>query len=165
MVKPSAFVKMSGSLVKNPAVIGWLKWLGEIYFVVVCIGGGEQINKAFKERGWPINFGPLGRITLTVEEKRLARDVLEQNQDVVQDQLDAAGVHARVIIPVEDIGGVLCHVNGDVLLLAAYLGFDKLFILTAESQVETKKLWLKDVVKVFEAIEKGDLDKIEVVGF
>jgi len=165
MTKPNAFVKISGNLLENPAVIEWLMLLSKDFYVAICIGGGEQINEAFAKQGWPIKFGPLGRITLTLEERQLARDVLEQNQAMVQDMLDSRGIAARAIIPVDDIGGVLCHINGDVLLLAAYNGYDKLFLLTLESRVEKKKAWVKSLTEVFESIEKGDLNKIEVIGF
>jgi len=174
MAKPSAFVKISGSLLGNPAVIEWLRELTKIYFVAVCIGGGDQINEAFKQRGFPIIFGLLGRITVSLEERQLARDILEQNQAFVQDLFDENGISARAIIPVEDIGSVLCHVNGDILLLAAYNGYDKLFLLTTKDRVKKKRLWLQRVARVFAVIAQGDsieqkkkpkLDKIKVVGF
>jgi len=44
-----------------------------------------------------------------------------------------------VIIPVLDIGSVLCHVNGDIFALTAYQGFDKIYILTLQSREEQKK--------------------------
>lgn len=162
MARPNAFVKISGNLLQNTAVEKWLRTLAESYFVVVCIGGGEQINEAFSEREWPVRFGPLGRITTSLPERQVARDALEQNQAAVQDMLDEKGINARVIIPVEEIGGVLCHVNGDVLMLAAYLGFDKLFLLTLTERVERKKEWLQ---KVGKALGEAELCKIEILGF
>ncbi len=45
------------------------------------------------------------------------------------------------------------------------LGFDKIYLLTLKGNEEKKELWLEEVAKAFEAIEKGKLDKIEVVGF
>lgn len=177
MARPNAFVKISGSLLGNPAVLEWLRELARFYFVVICIGGGEQINKAFEAKGIPINFGPLGRITRSFVERQIARDILEKNQAITQDLLDEEGVNARVIVPVMEVGGVICHVNGDAMILTAYLGYDKLFILTTEDKVEQKKLWLEQVAEVFSVIEKGKidntepvtekktLDKIEVIGF
>lgn len=165
MAKPNAFVKVSGNLLENEEVLEWLREHGKKYYLVICIGGGEQINEAFREKGFEIKFGPLGRITNSLAERQLARDVLEQNEAIIQDMLDEKGISARVLIPVDDVAGVLCHVNGDIKLLSAYLGYDKLFLLTPKDRVEKKELWLKDVAKVFEVIEKGDLDKIEVIGF
>lgn len=165
MAKPNAFVKISGNLLENTKVIEWLRETGEHYSVVVCVGGGEQINKAFEKGEHRIEFGPLGRVTHSLAERQLARDVLERNEALTQDMLDDNGISARAIIPVKDIGGVLCHINGDVMLLAAYNGYDKLFVLTLKSRVEAKKLWVKKLTGIFETIEKGDLDKIEVIGF
>lgn len=165
MAKPNAFVKISGSLLEKHEVLEWLGELGKKYYVVVCIGGGEQINKVFKERGFEIKFGPLGRVTQTLEERQLARDILEQNEAVVQDMIDRERINARVIIPVDYVANVLCHVNGDVKMLAAYNGFDRLYELTPKDNVGRKRRWLKRVVKCFESIGEGELDKIQVVGF
>jgi len=165
MAKPNAFVKISGSLIEKEEVLEWLKNISKQYFVAICIGGGRQINEAFKERGFNVRFGPMGRITKTLEEKQLARDVLEKNQAVIQDMVDEMGISARVIIPVDDVATVLCPVNGDVKVLAAYNGYDKIFILTSKERARKKRLWVKRVAKVFEVIERGELDKIEVLGF
>lgn len=164
MAKPNAFVKISGNLLENEAVIQWLHELTKRFFVAICIGGGEQINEAFRDKGYPIKFGPLGRITESLTERQLARDVLERNQATVQDLLSDRGINALVIIPVDDVASVLCHVNGDVKLLAAYNGYDKLFLLTLKSRVEQKRLWLQNINKVLGS-GHGSLDKIEVVGF
>jgi len=165
MNRQNAFVKISGNLLDNLQVLDWLKELAKNYFVAICIGGGEQINEAFKQADYPIVFGPLGRVTRLLEERQLARDVLERNQAQIQDMLWEKGIAAQVIIPVVEIGGVLCHINGDIMMLAVYLGYDKLFLLTTKDRVEKKKLWILQVAEVFEAIEKGELDKIEIVGF
>lgn len=166
MAKQNAFVKISGNLIEKEEVLEWLKELARQYFVAVCIGGGEQINQAFQERGFKSNFNPLGRVTKTLEERQLARDVLEANQAFIQDMLDEKGISARVIVPVDDVATVLCHVNGDVKVLQAYQGYDKLFILTLKDRVEKKKAWMERLAGVFsESIEKGSLEKIEVVGF
>lgn len=165
MAKPNAFVKISGNLLEKEEVIEWLKELSKQYFIAICIGGGEQINEAFKEKGFNIKFGPLGRITESLEERQLARDILEKNEALTQDLIDEKGINARVIIPVETIATVLCHVNGDVMALSVYNGFDRIFLLTLKDRVEKKRLWVEEVAKIFEVIEKGKLDKIEVIGF
>ena len=165
MAKPNAFVKVSGDLLQNFKVLAWLKRLGEKYHVVICIGGGKQINKAFKKMGFKIKFGPMGRITRTLKQRQLARDILEQNEAAIQDMIDKKKIHARVIIPVDYVATVLCHVNGDVKMLAAYNGFDKLYELTLAENVGKKRIWLERIAECFESIEKGKLDKIEVLGF
>ena len=165
MAKPNAFIKMSGNLLDKEEVLEWLKKISKEYYVVICIGGGKQINEAFIKRGFKIRFGPLGRKTDSLDEKQLARDVLERNQATIQDLIDEKGIIARVIIPFLEIATVLCPVNSDVMALAAYIGFDKVFILTSLEIEKKKKRWVKAVAKVFEVIQKGGLDKIEVVGF
>jgi hypothetical protein len=78
----------------------------------------------------------------------LARNILEQNQARVQDLLAKNGIKAVVIIPVLDIGSVLCHVNGDVYVLMAYLGFDDLYVVTYESRKADKEKAFKDLRRV-----------------
>lgn len=167
MAKPNGLVKISGNLLENEKVLEWLKELSKHFSLAILIGGGKQINEAFKKRGFENNFTPMGRVTESLDKRQLARDILELNQAVIQDLIDepARDIHARVIIPVMDIATVLCHVNGDVYVLAAYNGFDKIFVLTEESGVEKKRAWLKQLAKCFEHIEKGELEKIEVIGF
>lgn len=165
MAKPNCLVKISGNLLENVKVLSWLKEKSKEFSLVILIGGGEQINTAFMEKGFNIKFCTLGRVTETLVERQLARDVLENNQANIQDQLDWQGISARVIIPVMNIATVLCHVNGDVYVLAAYNGFDQIFILTGKRGVGKKRQWLEQLAKCFEHIEKGELDKIKVVGF
>jgi len=165
MVKPNAFVKISGNLIEEEGVIEWLREVSRRYSLVILIGGGEQINAAFRKRGFNIKFGPLGRVTESLEERQLARDVLEKNQALIQDMIDKEEISARVVIPVRDIATVLCHVNGDVEVMAAYNGFDRIFLLTLKDKAEKKRLWVEKVAEIFEVIEKGKLDKIEVIGF
>jgi hypothetical protein len=165
MAKPNAFVKVSGNLLENALVIGLIREVAKAYSVVVCVGGSEQINKAFEEGEFQIKFGSLGITTHTLAERQLARDVLERNEALTQDWLDDNGISARAIILVQDIGGVLCHINEDVMLLAAYNGFNKLYIITEKSRVDSKKLWLKKLAEAFETTGEGELDKIEVIGF
>src|SRR3989344_4712810 len=139
MSKRNCFVKISGDTI-NDNVLKWIKGLSEEYFVVVCAGGGTQINKAFTEAGLSVGkFGPLGRETASLEEKQLARDILEKNQVEIQNRLYDLGVSASVVIPVIEIGSVLCHVNGDHFAISVYHGFDILYIVTTNDRLEKKK--------------------------
>ena len=154
MGRQTALVKVSGDLCQREDVIEWIRKLSAEYFVVILVGGGTQINEAFKRAGFKVaKHGPLGRETEVFKESQLARDVLEENQEKVQDLLALRGVMATVVIPVLDIGSVLCHINGDIYILTAYLGFDRIFVLTYESRVKEKKLAFKKY------------PKIQVVGF
>jgi acetylglutamate kinase len=118
-------------------------------FVVICVGGGTQINEAFKKAGLDVGtHGPLGRETKSFRERQLARDILEENQARLQDRLAKERIVATVIIPVLDVGSVLCHVNGDQFVRTVYLGFDNLFIVTTPDRIEKKKLEFADLPKV-----------------
>lgn len=147
MARRTAFVKISGDLIDKESVLQWLKSIASEFFTVVCVGGGTQISKAFSEKGFPIEFGPQGRITKTFEERQLARDVLEKNQVYVQDILAENSIVATVIIPVLDIASVLNHVNGDDFALLA-TGFDEVYILTLENRVSTKEEQFRDYPKI-----------------
>jgi hypothetical protein len=153
MSRKSAFVKVSGDIWQDNSFIDWVKKLSEDHFVVICVGGGTQINEAFKASGIALTtHGPLGRELDCIEHKQIARDVLELNRDKLQDILAAKNVRASVIIPVLKIGTVICHVNGDTYIRTAYLGFEHLFVVTTQDRVESKKA------------QYLDLPKIEVVG-
>lgn len=71
----------------------------------------------------------------------------------MQDLLAEQGIHATVVIPVWDCGSVLCHINGDLFVRAAYLGFNELYVVTTPERLEAKQK------------EFADLPKVRVVGF
>lgn len=134
-------------------VLDWLRELTKNYFVVICTGGGTRISKMLETEGISSTFGPLGREIGSFRGRQIARDELENNQAVIQDRLAVEKISATVIIPVLDVGSVLCHVNGDTFVQMAYLGFDKIYVLTLDSRKEKK---IKEFAK---------LPKVEVVGF
>ncbi len=153
MSRKNCLVKVSGDMLSDN-VFQWIKKLSKKYFVVVCVGGGTQISKAFKKSGLPVgDFGLLGRELKTFPERQLARDILEKNQVRIQDRLDKIGACVGAVIPALDIGTVLCHVNGDQFLLTAYHGFDILYAVTTPQRIPQKK-------KLF-----APYPKIKVVGF
>ena len=152
-MRKTAFVKISGDLIREDKVLEWIRNLANDFFVVVCTGGGSQISEALSARGLNSHFGPLGRELESFEARQIARDVLEINRDDVQDLLASKGITAVVVIPVLDMGFVLCHVNGDVYTMAAYLGFDRVIIVTRKDREEKKQG------------ENAHLPKIEVVSF
>lgn len=154
MPRKNCLVKISGDMLSHGQARGLIKKLSRKHFVVVCVGGGTQISQAFKKAGLPSGkFGLLGRETETFKERKIARDVLEKNQTEIQDQLALIGIYVNVAIPVLDIGTVLCHINGDQFVLAAYQGFDIIYIITTKKRVAEKK-------KAFAAYKK-----IQVVGW
>lgn len=153
MSRKNCFIKISGDMLGDN-VLSWIKKLSQKYFLVVCVGGGTQINEAFTKAGLPVGkFGPLGRETASLKEKQLARDILEKNQAKIQDRLANLGVRASVVIPVIEIGTVLCHVNGDQFILAVYHGFEILYVVTTNDRLEKKKAFF------------APYKKIQVIGF
>jgi len=160
MPKPNALVKISGDLLQNKKVINWLRVVSKKYSVVVLVGGGTQINNEFAKHGWPIEFGPLGRITKTLEKKLVASNILERNQAIVQDLFDSKKISVRVAVPIVRIADVHCQVNGDVMVLAGYNGFDRIFILTTKERSKKKGEKFFKLDTVF-----GNLEKIEIVSF
>ena len=149
--RPNVFVKVSGDEFKNPRFMGWLKEQTQRAWVAICIGGGTQINAAFEAGGFETKFGPLGRETKDFRERQVARDVLEANQVALQDALGQHGINAAVELPVTYIGTVLCHVNGDVMVQVAYLGYDELYVVTTPERLEKKReqfAWLHPKVQV-----------------
>lgn len=154
--RKNCLVKLSGDCVElSQEMLAWLRTLSSKYYLVLLVGGGTQINEEWGRRGWKTNkpHGPLGREHETFEERQVARDVLERNQAAVQDLLAAKRIPATVIIPVLDIASVLCHVNGDQFVRTAYIGYDKLYVVTTPDRHAKK------------ASEFKDLTKVEVVAF
>lgn len=153
-MKKNLFVKVSGDSWDKPLFIHLIeKYQNENYYIVICVGGGTQINQALADRGVILGLhGPMGRELVSFDQRRLAREVLEKNQQELQDKLSSLRICATVIIPVMELGTVLCHVNGDQMIRTAYIGFDKLVVVTEKDRVEKKRT------------EFANLPKVEVVG-
>jgi len=140
MPRKNILVKVSGDVFLKPEFVGWIGMFSPESHVVICVGGGTQIKEEFKRRGFKAdNFGPLGRETRTAEEHQAAREILESNKIKLEELLAKAHAEAVVVIPMFDIGGVSCHVNGDQYLKAAYLGFDRLYVVTLWDRAELKR--------------------------
>ena len=167
-----AIIKHSGSLLGRHDVLDQIEKETQKHAVRIFAGGGEQINTAFREKGWPIRFGPFGRICETFEQRQAARDVLERNAADLEDFLDARRIPARVVLPVlnSEMGDVLTHVNTDFALLAAWNGYDRLLSYTLEKRVKRKEKIYRNVWDLFKEMSDLPIDpdapyKIEVVGF
>jgi len=147
--RPNAFVKVSGDEFRNRAFLEWVRKLCGEYWVVICVGGGTQINEAFETQGFPVKpHGPMGREMDSFPERQLHRDTLERNQVELQDLLHDMGISAAIEIPYIMLGNVLCPVNGDEMVHAAYLGFHQLFVVTTPERLEKKKAQFADLPKV-----------------
>ena len=150
-MRNNILVKLSGDTIDlTDEQVTWLKVLSVKSHVVIVVGGGTQINDAFKKAGYEVKpFGPMGREHASFEERQLARNVLEKNQAELQDRLLGLDMHLTVEIPVVQIGSVLCHVNGDDFAKYAYNGFDKIYIVTkAGARADMKKEIFQNLPKV-----------------
>lgn len=180
MSKPNALVKISSRLFESWEVHHYLRELEKQYVLRIIVGGGEQINAEFESRGWSNTFGPLGRICESFEQRLVASNVLEINAAQLDDRLEEAHVHAQTIVPVlnHEVGNVTCHVNGDLLPITCYNGYDALYVLTKEADVENKRRFYAAIWQLCRAhleartlsdtlvIDAGDLPpKLQVVGF
>lgn len=143
------FIKVSGDEYLNPAFRTWVKELSRTSWVVICVGGGTQINEEFTRRGFLVKkHGPLGREVSTPEEQQVQCAVLELNRATLQNWLAEENVFVTVEIPVVMIGTVLCPVNGDQMVRTVYLGFDDLYIVTTPDRAEGKQKMFSDLTKV-----------------
>lgn len=122
--------------------------------LVICVGGGVQINNALVEAGIPLRkHGPLGREHQSERERVIAEEILARNVEKMKAFCVERKIGCKIIPPIIEIGGVQCHINGDQIILAAYLGYDQLFVLTTTDRVKKKESEFKQY------------SKIKVVGF
>lgn len=165
-IQKNLLVKISGDGLKSKKVLKYLRYFSERYErSAAIVGGGTSINEEFRKMGFEVNFCPLGRTTSSNKEIMLAEDILKENRIYFQNLLDEEGINIKVVSPGRDINFVHCPENGDVMILSAYLGFDKIIIFTEKKNLRKKRLWVKEVSKVFEHIAKGKLNKIKLIGF
>jgi hypothetical protein len=154
--KKEIFVKVSGDVFQMPEFLQWVVGLSLDSLIVICVGGGTQINEEFARRGWANdNYGPLGReIQTGSEEYWVAKRILQKNKRTLENLLYGAGVsNFHVDIPMINIGKCFRHTNGDDYLVTAHQGFSKLYIVTLERRFEAK-------MRKF-----AHLKKIEIVAF
>lgn len=144
-------IKSSGDVAEYQKFISFVRRKAKGNYVVVLCGGGTKINKAFQEAGYPIRFDEIhGRITESWDERKLARDILEQEERILQDAFVGRGV--VVMAPIIYAGSVLCHINGDNLVKLLAPSFDEVYVFTTMSRRDKK------------AEQFHDNRKIQVVG-
>lgn len=150
----NVFIKVSGDLIPRPDVIKQIRLIEKDYFITLLPGGGSKISAELDKRRISYKFGPLGREIESLEGKQVARDILKDHQTKVQNLLKREGIKAEVIPSFRYMGSVLCHVNGDLMVMEAYVNYPKLFVFTLEGErLEKKK----------RAFRK--YPKVEVIGF
>lgn len=162
--RPSAFVVISGSVIKDPVAVEDIINISLDFDTTVCVGAGQQINDYFKKEKLPIEFCPVGRICRTEKQKQIANMILRKNRKIIKKTLRKNGVRAKVIFPVMEIGNKLCHINTDLMALNAYVSYDQVFIITMRTKVSQKEEWIKNIVDAFSTsmTEIRNLDKIHI---
>ena len=140
--------KVSGDLHEHPRVIDFIKQKSKDSYVVVICGGGTQINKAITKAGYKINFSDQGRITATLEERQIARDVLEKIQTEMQEDFIRQGINAHVWKPVINVSSLIVHINGDIAVQTLYLAFDEIYVYTLTERLRKKMDFFKEWPKV-----------------
>ncbi|HDL02379.1 MAG TPA: hypothetical protein ENH20_00930 [Candidatus Pacearchaeota archaeon] len=145
MIK-NVLIKISGDVSSNLEVLDFIKRKSEDNYTVVVCGAGTKIGEVLKAKGYEINFDKHGRMTESFEERKIIRDILEEEQMRLQDEL--VGVGVNVVVPIIQIAGVLCHINGDAYVKAGYLGFDEIYVFTLRDRVEKKKKYFSGFEKV-----------------
>lgn len=150
MKNQSVLIKVSGDLYRSPRFFAKLKTIhSNSVRLAICVGGGTQINEALSQTGFKMKkHGPLGRELETNEERQTAKEVLSKNRAELQQYLNAGALRADVIIPVFDVGGIICHVNGDQFVKTLYHGFDKIYVFTMKTRVVRKAKEFKNLPKV-----------------
>jgi len=146
----NVLIKASGDVIDKKEVLNFAKKKARKNYVVLICGAGTKIGSALEKHGYKIKFNEHGRITKTIEEREIARGILEGEQRRLEDKLIGTGV--CVEIPIIKLGSVLCPINGDSYVKAGYLGFDEIYVFTLRDRVVNKK-------KIF-----YDFPKVEVVG-
>ena len=131
-------VKVSGDLVDNEEFYNWLSFLdSSLNNLFILCGGGTKITNVLKEHSISFKFGPRGREIESLEGKKLAKQVLEEQKLYVERKLKERRIKAIVFIPVIEVGGWIFHINGDELALALYPNFDKIFIVTIKTKAKS----------------------------
>ncbi|MFA6535941.1 MAG: hypothetical protein WC250_01720 [Candidatus Paceibacterota bacterium] len=145
---PKIFVKVSGGLFTSAEFLRMMSRL-QYHRLVICVGGGSQINAALEKIGIERkSHGPLGRELATPQLRQVAEGELLKNQALLEDKLARLGITAKVIVPVLDLGGVRTHVNGDQMVKTAYLGFDRLVVMTTPDRLQAKRSIFAELPKV-----------------
>jgi len=143
----NVLIKASGDVFESKAFKYFVAQKATESFVVIVVGGGTEISKRLEAAGYTITFDDVhGRITKSWEERKIARDVLEENAKKLQD--DLVGTGAFVVPSIIDIAGVTCHINGDNYIKSAYLGFDELYVFTTENRLKAKSKIFRGYQKV-----------------
>lgn len=130
----------------NKKLINFIKNKAKKNSVVVICGGGTQISEALLRAGYKIKYDEHGRIAKTIKEKDIIRKVLEKHKGELEKIINSK--NAKIAIPILKVEGVDCHINGDNLVKACYLGFDNIYVFTIKDRIKGKQEIFKNYSKV-----------------
>ncbi len=140
-------IKGSGDVTDSQEFFDKITKLAIDNYVVVICGGGTKVSVALEAAGFNVAFDSLNRrITKTWQERKIMRDILENEAKKLEDKFIGKGV--IVIPPILYAGSVLCPINGDDLVKAFDLGFDRKLVFTTKNRVKKKKIIFKDYPQV-----------------
>jgi len=139
-------IKSSGDVLNNKKLIGFIKNKAKKSRVVVICGGGTQISEALIKAGYKIKYDEYGRITKTTKEKNIVKKVLEKHKKELEKIINSK--NAKVAIPILKVEGAECHINGDNMVKACYLGFNSIYIFTLKGRIRGKQEIFKNYPKV-----------------
>lgn len=143
----NVLIKVSGDVSGDQSFVDFVtKEAKENYTVVIC-GAGTKISEALRDAGHDIKFSDShGRVTETWEERQIVRKVLEEEERKLQDVFVGKGVIVEA--PMISVGRVLCPINGDNYVKAAYLGFDETYVFTLKDRAKVKEEVFENFPKV-----------------
>jgi len=139
-------IKASGDVLNNEKFIKFVNEKAKQNKVVAICGGGTQISEALIKAGYKIKYDDFGRVVETQKEKKIVRSVLAKQKKALQKKINLKNID--IIIPIMKAGTVECHINGDNLVKAYYLGFDMIYVFTLRNRVARKKESFKNYPKV-----------------
>lgn len=147
MASKNVLIKASGDVTWSSEFLNFTRRKAKDNYVVVICGGGTKVSKELKAAGYEVRFDENhGRITETLTERRIARDVLECEAQKLEDRFVGKGV--VVLPPILYAGSVLCHINADNLVKAYYLGFDEIYVFTRQDRLDAKQESFRSYPKV-----------------
>jgi acetylglutamate kinase len=139
-------LKASGDVLHNPKFIKFSKDKSKNNKVVIICGGGTRISEALIKSGYKIKYDNLGRVVETEKEKSIVKNILGKQKSAFNKIIGTKNI--EVIVPILKAGKIECHINGDNLAKAYYLGFDAIYVFTLKSRIKNKKETFKDFPKI-----------------
>lgn len=147
MKAKNVLFKVSGDLVNNTRFQEFVIEKAKDNYVVVICGGGRQINKTLKKNGIkPYYNGNGARVTKSLKERDLQREVLWKVRDKLINVFIGKGVW--VVSPFIEVAAVECPINGDDMVIACYLGFDEVYVFTLNDRIMKKNQLFRKFKKI-----------------